>query len=89
MRLPQNVPSNSDRISTREELFEVIEVLGGFDEPQGTDLAQTTGLLACLRSGVADSSAEILRELSNGEEQVLLEMEPLAALMSRKAEPVN
>ena len=37
MRLPQNVPSKSDRISTREELFEVIELLGGFDEPQGTD----------------------------------------------------
>jgi hypothetical protein len=89
MRLPQNVPSNSDRTSTREELFEVIELLGGFDEPQGTDLTQTPGLLACLKSGIADSPAEILGELSTSEEQVMLEMEPLAALMSRKAEPVN
>jgi hypothetical protein len=89
MRLPQNVPSNSDRTSTREELFEVIELLGGFDEPQGTDLAQTAGLLACLRSGIADSPAEIVNELTTSEEQVLLEMEPLTALMARKAEPVN
>jgi hypothetical protein len=89
MRLPQNVPSKSDRISTREELFEVIELLGGFDEPQGTDLAQTAGLLECLRAEGTNSAGELLNELSTSEEQLLLETEPFASLMARKAEPVN
>ncbi len=88
MRLPQSVPSTSDRISTREELFEVIELLGGFEEPQSTELAQTAGLLAGLKSGVTASPAEILNELSTSEEQLLMEIEPFAAL-ARKAEPVN
>ena len=67
MKLPEYAPSTSDRVSTREELFEVLELLGGFEEPQETELAQTSDLLACLEAEPTVSPVETLDEVSTSE----------------------
>jgi hypothetical protein len=89
MKLPQYAPSMSDRASTREELFEVLELLGGFDEPQGTGPAQTCDLLACMEADPTVSASEVLDEVSAGEERFLMEMETFNSLLARKAERIN
>lgn len=88
MKLPEYAPSASDRASTREELFEVLEVLGGFEEPHETGLDQTGDLLACLEADQTASPADILEELCS-EERLLMEIEPFNSILSRKAERIN
>ena len=88
MKLPEYAPS-SDRVSTREELFEVLELLGGFDEPQETELARTRNLLACLDAEPTVSPAEILDEISTSEDRLLMEIEPFNSLLGAKAQRIN
>ena len=89
MKLPEYAASRSDRASTRAELFEVLEVLGGFEEPHETDLDQTGDLLACLESDHAATPTEILDEVCS-EEQLLMEIEHFNTLLSsRKAQRIN
>ena len=87
MKLPEYAPSTSDRASTREELFEVLELLGGFDEPQDTEFAQTSELLASLE--VTVSTVEILDAVTTSEEQLLIEIGAFNSLLERKAERIN
>jgi hypothetical protein len=89
MKLPEYAPSMSDRVSTREELFQVLELLGGFEEPQETELAQTCGLLACLEAEPAGSPVEILDEISASEDRILMEIEPFHSLLGSKAQRIN
>ena len=89
MKLPEHAPSMSDRASTREELFEVLELLGGFDEVLGTGPAQACDLLACMEADSTASSAEVLDEVSAGDERFLMEMETFNSLLTRKAERIN
>jgi len=89
MKLQGYAPSGSDRASTREELFEVLEVLGGFEEPHETEPDQTGDLLACLEADQTASSADMLEELYTSEERLLMEIEPFNSLLGRKAERVN
>jgi hypothetical protein len=79
----------SDRISTREELCQVIKVLGGFEQPLDVELNQTTDLVACLEIEPPDELAELRNELSASEEQLVLETEPFQALRQRKSETIN
>jgi hypothetical protein len=89
MKLPEYAASGSDRASTREELFEVLEVLGGFEESHETDLDQTGDLLACLESDQAATPTEVLEEVCS-EERLLMEIEPFNSLLSsRKAQRIN
>lgn len=89
MKLPEYAASGSDRASTREELFEVLEVLGGFGQPHETDLDQTGDLLSCLETDHAASPIEILEEVCS-DERLLMEIEPFNSLLSsRKAERIN
>lgn len=87
MRLPEN--ALSDRVSTREELFEVLELLGGFEELQGTEPAPTCDLLAGLEAEPTVTTAEILDQATTREERLLLEIEPFSSLLERKAERIN
>jgi hypothetical protein len=92
MKLPEyapSMPSMLDRVSTREELFEVLEVLGGFEEPQDSELGQTGDLLASLEADRTMSPAELLDEVCTSEERLLMEIEPFNSLLSRKAERIN
>lgn len=88
MKLPGNAPSASDRASTREELFQVLEVLGGFAEPHETELDETGELLACLEADQTASPTDIPEDVCN-EERLLLELEPFNSIFSRKAERIN
>jgi len=88
MKLPGGAPPMSDRISTRAELFQVLELLGGFDESQFAELAQRADLIACLGND-SDSPSEILEELIASEERVLTEIDPFDSLLASKAERVN
>jgi hypothetical protein len=87
MKLPEYAPSTSDRASTREELSEVLELLGGFDEPQDTEFAQTSKVLASLE--VTVSTVEILDAVTTSEEQLLIEIGAFNSLLERKAERIN
>lgn len=89
MKLPSSAPPKSDRISTREELFQVIELLGGFEESQFAELAQRAELLACLETE-PDAPSEILEELISSEERLLTEIDSFDSLLAaRKAERIN
>jgi hypothetical protein len=78
----------SDRVSTREELFEVLELLGGFEEAQGKGPTPVCDLLGCLE---ADPTypAEVLDDVSSKDERLLMEMESFNSLLGRKAERIN
>jgi hypothetical protein len=89
MKLPENTPSASDRISTREELFEVLELLGGFEELQGIEPEPSCDLLACAGDEPTLPRAEVLDQVTTGEERLLLEIEPFSSLLERKAERIN
>ena len=89
MKLPEYAPPTADRVSTREELFQVLELLGGFEEVQGTEPAPACDLLACLEGGPTLSPAEILDQATTSEERLLLEIEPFSSLLDRKAERIN
>jgi hypothetical protein len=89
MKLPEYAPPTSDRASTREELFQVLELLGGFEEVQGTEPAPACELLTCLETEPALSPAESLDQVTTSEERLLLEMEPFGSLLDRKAERIN
>jgi hypothetical protein len=89
MRLPEYAPPMSDRVSTREELFEVLELLGGFEEVQGTEAAQTCDLLGGLEADPTVSPVEFLGDESITDEQFVVEMEHFNSLLGRKAERIN
>jgi hypothetical protein len=89
MKQPEYAPSTFDRVSTREELFEVLELVGGFEDLRDTDLDQTGDLLASMEGNQTASPGEILEELCTSEERLLLEIEPFNSLLSRKAERIN
>jgi hypothetical protein len=89
MKPPEYTPSTSDRVSTREELLEVLEMLGGFEEPQDTELAQTRDLLACLEADGTVFPAESLDEDISSEERLLMEIEPFNSFLVRKAGRIN
>ncbi len=89
MKLPEYAPATPDRVSTREELFQVLELLGGFEEVQGTEPAPACDLLACLEAEPTLSPAEILDQVTTSEERLLLEIEPFSSLLDRKAERIN
>jgi hypothetical protein len=89
MKLPEYAPATPDRVSTREELFQVLELLGGFEEVQGTEPAPASDLLACLEGEPTLSPAEILDQVTTSEERLLLEIEPFSSLLDRKAERIN
>jgi len=89
MKLPEYAPATADRVSTREELFQVLELLGGFDEVQGTEAAPTCDLFACLEAEPTVSAAEILDQVTTREERLLREIEPFSSLLDRKAERIN
>jgi hypothetical protein len=86
MKLPQYAPAPSDRISTREELFEVLEMLGGFEEPQVNE-ALSSDLLSCLSTDPTVSAAEMV-DASN-EEHLLVELEPFSVLRSSKVQRIH
>lgn len=91
MKLPEYAPSASDRISTREELFqalEVLELLGGFEEPQSTEPALNYDLLAYLETEPTVFPAEP-DEFSASEERFLMEVETFNSLLGGKAERIN
>jgi hypothetical protein len=88
MKLPSAAPPMSDRISTREELFQVLELLGGFEESQLVELLQQADLTACLENE-PDTPSEILEELIASEERLLTELDPFDSLLARKAERIN
>lgn len=88
MKLPGCAPPKSDRISTREELFQVIELLGGFEESKRAELAQRDDLMACLETE-PDTPSEILEELIASEERLLTEIDSFGSLLARKAERIN
>ena len=88
MKLPGGAPPMSDRISTREELFQVLELLGGFEESQLAELLQRTELIASL-GNEPDTPSEILEELITREERLLTELDPFDSLLARKAERIN
>ena len=88
MKLPDSATPRSDRVSTREELFQVLELLGGFEESQVAELAQKTDLLACLETG-PETPSEILEELISSEERLLMEIDSFDSLLARKAERIN
>lgn len=89
MKLPEYAPAGADRVSTREELFQVLELLGGFDEVQGTEPGPTCDLFTCLEAEPTVSPAEILDQVTTREERLLLEIEPFSSLLDRKAERIN
>ena len=81
MKLPEYAPATSDRVSTREELFQILELLGGFEE--------ACELLARLEAEPTVSPAEILDQATTSEERLLLEIEPFSSLLDRKGERIN
>jgi len=88
MKPPAGTPPRCDRISTPAELFQVLEVLGGFDESQFAELAQRADLVACLETE-SDIPSEILEELIASEERLLTEIDPLDSLLANKADRIN
>jgi hypothetical protein len=88
MKLPEYAPPMSDRVSTREELFEVLELLGGFEEVQSTEAAQTCDLLGGLE-GDPTVSPEFFGDDIATDEQFVGEMEHFNSLLGRKAERIN
>ena len=86
MKLPEYAPSTSDRVSTREELFQVLELLGGFEEPQSTEPGAAFDLFGCLETDSAAFPADSPDELS--EERLLMEVETFNSLRG-KAERIN
>ena len=95
MKLPEYAPATSDRISTREELFEVLEMLGGFEEPQDSELESSCELLTCLDTGATrlDTGAtmkagDTLEECSSAE-RLLMEIDPFTTLRGVKAQRIN
>jgi hypothetical protein len=88
MKLPGWAPPKSDRLSTREELSQVLELLGGFEESQFAELAQKADLIASLET--PDTPSEILEELIASEERLLTEIDSFDSLLAaRKAERIN
>jgi len=89
MRIPQDASSTSasDRISTREELCEVIELLGRFE--QTLDTEHRADLVARMEANPSDGFSEPAEGLTDDEAQLLLETEPLAAWHPRKSDRIN
>ena len=89
MKLPEHAPSLSDRASTREELFEILKLIGAFEEPQGIEQALTCDRFASLEANQAATPAEILEDAGASEERFFIEAESLDSLFGRKGERIN
>ncbi|PYU23301.1 MAG: hypothetical protein DMG32_16460 [Acidobacteria bacterium] len=89
MKLPEHAPSMSDRASTREELFEILEVLSALEEPQGIERSPTCDLLANLAADPTVAAGETPDEASASEERFLMEVEAFNSLFGRRAERIN
>jgi len=89
MKLPEYPLATPDRVSTREELFQVLELLGGFEEVQGSEPVPACELVARLEAEPTVSPTEILDQVTTSEERLLLEIEPFSSLLDRKAERIN
>jgi hypothetical protein len=89
MKLPEYAPSTSDRVSTREELFQVLQLLGGFEEAQSTEPASDYDLLGGLETEPTALPGESPDELSASDEQFLMEVETFNSLFDRKGERIN
>ena len=89
MKLPEYAPSTSDRVSTREELFQVLKLLGGFEEPQSIEPALESDLFASLETEPTLFPAEPAEELSASEEQFLMEVETFDSLLHGKVQRIN
>jgi len=89
MKLPEHASSMSDRASTREELFQILEVLGAFEEPRGIDRTPTYDLLASLAADPTVAAGETPDEASASEERFLMEVEAFNSLFGRRAERIN
>lgn len=89
MKQPEYAPGSSDRISTREELFEVLEMLGGFEEPQDSEMESACDLFTCLDTDPTIMAADNLEADTSNEERLLMEIEPFVALRSGKAQRIN
>jgi len=71
-KMMNDAPS-SDRLSTREELFQVIELIG-LEESADARLSHLD-LIADLQADASDA-VETMESLSEREEQLMLETEP-------------
>ena len=89
MKLPEYAPSTPDRVSTREELFQVLQLLGGFEEAQTTEPVSECDLLACLETDPTALPGESPDELSASDEQFLMEVETFSSLFDGKGERIN
>jgi hypothetical protein len=91
MKLPEYAPSTSDRVSTREELYQVLQLLGGFDEAQSTEPTSDSDcdLLGCLETEPTVLPGESPDELSASDEQFLMEVETFNSLFEGKGERIN
>jgi hypothetical protein len=91
MRIPQDASSTaaSDRVSTREELCEVIELLGRFEQALDTELTHTADLIARMEANLSDGFCEPVEELTDDEAHLLLETEQLVAWRPRKSDRIN
>lgn len=90
MKLPEYASATPDRVSTREELFQVLELLGGFEEVQGAEQTPPAcDLSTCFEGEPTVSAGEILDQVTTSEERLLLEIEPFSTLLDRKAERIN
>jgi hypothetical protein len=89
MKLPEHSPSMSDRASTREELFEILELIGPVEEPQGIKQAPTCERFASLEANRAATATEILEDVGAGEERFFIDVESLDSLFGRKGQRIN
>jgi hypothetical protein len=93
MKQPEHAPRSSDRISTREELFEVLEMLGGLEEPrdseQDSEMESACNLFLCLDTDPTIMAGDYLETDTSNEERLLMEIEPFASLRGAKAERIN
>ncbi len=89
MKLPEHASSTFDRASTREELIEVLELLGGFEEPQDSEADSMCDLLSCREADPKAFPGETRDEVDASEERLLMEAETFTSLLGRKAERIN
>ena len=91
MRNPQEGSSTSasDRVSTREELCEVIELLCCFEQALDAEFMHTADLIARMEANLSEGFSESAEGLTDDEAQLLLETEPFAAWHPRKGDRIN
>ena len=85
------IPVKSDRLSTREELIQVLELIGELESAPVGDATEPEGdLLTCLEAeDSASTTSDLLDEFASKEEQLLRDIEPFHVPGTRKAEQIN